>query len=1079
MAVLETIRRLTIEGRATGIKEASAELTTLARSHQAAADAAEATGVKTETSAKRQLSAARAYDAVRARVDESYRAELQYQAMQKTVERAFNQGSITQLEYARTLDLVGQKFGVVSLAAEKQRAELDKAAAAAARHASELQKSALLASRVNTVTGVSGLSDGVQRSADITAYGKQLDDLRAKYSPLYAAGRQYKETLAEINQAARVGALSEKERASAITDTKVAFVQQVNSLTGVDDAFKRSRRSAEELAKGTGLARHEMINLSRQAQDVVVSLQGGQGFGTVMLQQGSQILDVFATSGGTLKGFFGQVAGGLASIVTPARVAFGGIVAGAGAALFAVNQYLDAQKQVQMSLAGAGRATGATLGSINSVANAGSSAFGLSVSEAREMASALVATGRVANDNLLPIVKIGKDIARAFGVDASDAAKMLAQAMSDPVKGADMLNARLGFLDASQRRNIENLVAQNRQWEAQRALIDGVRSGLTGIDGAVSGTSRGWTAVSNTISNVWDKLGGVVARMLALEKVDLSEQIRQADERIAALQSRIQSADRARAGGSGNLIGSRDAAARETLRQEIEGRQKLTQAYEAQTAASARAFASQQSFAQESAVRGLMPEIAQREQLNNQFRVLEQLMDSLANDEGAGERLRQLGMTFEAVAKAIEKAKTQLRDFKTDNEKAAINAQIALDSVTAFSPGARADIARRQALEQNRGNPEAALRGDEAYRLSLKQTTVALSEQRRERQLYSEQSLQAANLEVQLVGKSIAAQTEARMNLQARQTLEQEAARNRTAVDEAEYQRLIKINAEIAKKAQMRALADATSNAQFQSDTLFLSSGEQNIASTMRQIHGDNAWQSQMNSTLAVQMRLNNSMREYGEIGRTAFTSVGQAMKDGKITSQEWSSILDNLSSRLMDLAMNSAWDALIGGRRGGGGGVIGSLVGMFTGSQMVGGYNVAATGGINPFPTPFANGGYTGRGHRLQPAGVVHAGEFVFDAVSTARAGVQNLYAMQSALRGYEGGGYVPAASMPAWVSPAPANSNGFRIDASDNRVIHIGAGASSETVAALRDELARDRADRKAQIISIVRQAKTERQL
>jgi lambda family phage tail tape measure protein len=57
-------------------------------------------------------------------------------------------------------------------------------------------------------------------------------------------------------------------------------------------------------------------------------------------------------------------------------------------------------------------------------------------------------------------------------------------------------------------------------------------------------------------------------------------------------------------------------------------------------------------------------------------------------------------------------------------------------------------------------------------------------------------------------------------------------------------------------------------------------------------------------------------------------------------------------------------------------------------------------------FPTPFASGGYTGPGGKYEPAGVVHRGEYVFDAESTARIGVANL----EALRGYAAGGYVAA---------------------------------------------------------------------
>jgi hypothetical protein len=65
------------------------------------------------------------------------------------------------------------------------------------------------------------------RGADIAAYGKQLDDLRAKYNPLFGAGQQYKATLTEINQAVKVGALTEAEAAAAIAKTKTSFADQV------------------------------------------------------------------------------------------------------------------------------------------------------------------------------------------------------------------------------------------------------------------------------------------------------------------------------------------------------------------------------------------------------------------------------------------------------------------------------------------------------------------------------------------------------------------------------------------------------------------------------------------------------------------------------------------------------------------------------------------------------------------------------------------------------------------------------------------------------------------------------------
>ncbi|MFN4129052.1 MAG: tape measure protein [Paracoccaceae bacterium] len=56
-----------------------------------------------------------------------------------------------------------------------------------------------------------------------------------------------------------------------------------------------------------------------------------------------------------------------------------------------------------------------------------------------------------------------------------------------------------------------------------------------------------------------------------------------------------------------------------------------------------------------------------------------------------------------------------------------------------------------------------------------------------------------------------------------------------------------------------------------------------------------------------------------------------------------------------------------------------------------------------------YASGGYTGAGGRLDPAGIVHRGEYVMSAQAVQRIGVGNLEAMHNgALRGYATGGPV-----------------------------------------------------------------------
>ena len=101
-----------------------------------------------------------------------------------------------------------------------------------------------------------------------------------------------------------------------------------------------------------------------------------------------------------------------------------------------------------------------------------------------------------------------------------------------------------------------------------------------------------------------------------------------------------------------------------------------------------------------------------------------------------------------------------------------------------------------------------------------------------------------------------------------------------------------------------------------------------------------------------------------------------------------------------------------IGASYGPGGAFIGGLLGE--GLKLLTGGGAAAAK-----PTGFMTGGYTGAGAPTDVAGVVHAGEYVFDAAATGKIGVANLEALRKgALKGYREGGYVVGAKPPPSVS-------------------------------------------------------------
>lgn len=120
-----------------------------------------------------------------------------------------------------------------------------------------------------------------------------------------------------------------------IADLKNGFATVQSDLakvkSGLGTVNDNFRRVGKDAANHVGLARHEMVNLSRQIQDVGVSLAGGQSPFMVLIQQGSQIADIFGSSkagaSAAIKGFGAQVA----SVVMSARFGLAGVAVAAAA----------------------------------------------------------------------------------------------------------------------------------------------------------------------------------------------------------------------------------------------------------------------------------------------------------------------------------------------------------------------------------------------------------------------------------------------------------------------------------------------------------------------------------------------------------------------------------------------------------------------------------------------------------------------------------------------------------------------------------------------------------------------------
>lgn len=130
------------------------------------------------------------------------------------------------------------------------------------------------------------------------------------------------------------------------------------------------------------------------------------------------------------------------------------------------------------------------------------------------------------------------------------------------------------------------------------------------------------------------------------------------------------------------------------------------------------------------------------------------------------------------------------------------------------------------------------------------------------------------------------------------------------------------------------------------------------------------------------------------------FDSIQDQLQDGFIdaivSGQDFAGVLADVAKQLAKAFLQSA---LFGK---------GPLAGIFGGTPGKGALSFLG----------FAEGGYTGNGTKYQPAGVVHKGEYVFDAKATRRIGVRRLEALRSGLKGYASGGLVGGGSRAAGVN-------------------------------------------------------------
>ena len=302
---------------------------------------------------------------------------------------------------------------------------------------------------------------------------------------------------------------------AALREGLATQAQHAQRLDQINQRYAVATVQAGNFTKQASRQGAEMLNLSRQFADVGVSLQAGQSPFTVLVQQGAQIVDVFAASNRTVGSFFSQAvswAGRFAASTAGIITGIGGIAA---AFLYMGSSFSAAQREIDKTLSATGGASGMTRGGINQIAGEAAGG-GMSVSQARETATAFAATGRIYSDNIAEATKLTRDFAQAMGVDAADATKMFAAALVDPKNGALELNKQINFLDATTLNYIRSLQSQGDLQGAQKVMMDAMNKSVQNQLQYVGLLTKAWDASRNAASNFFDDVGKGAARVVEI-----------------------------------------------------------------------------------------------------------------------------------------------------------------------------------------------------------------------------------------------------------------------------------------------------------------------------------------------------------------------------------------------------------------------------------------------------------------------------------------------------------------------------------------------------------------------------------
>lgn len=305
--------------------------------------------------------------------------------------------------------------------------------------------------------------------------------------------------------------------------TVTAGVQGQAQVNALHQSIQQVGRAGQVSAAQTAAA---FRILPAQFTDIATQLAGGQNPFLILLQQGGQIKDQFGGFGATFRAF--------ASVLTPARLAIGGIASGVGVLGLA---YFQAEKEANnfaKTVALTGNAANVSYDKFLKLSKQLSESGGGSIGNAKDLFSGALGTGVFGSQSIQPVVQAMAQVQKLSGQTADAVVKDFAAMGGGVAKWAADHNRLYGYLTLDQFKYIKALERAGKAEEAMAYNAKLLSTELESRKPQLGTLETLWKNLGNAASGAWDK-------MLNIGRPDtLEQQLEAQGKAVAKLQQSLE-----------------------------------------------------------------------------------------------------------------------------------------------------------------------------------------------------------------------------------------------------------------------------------------------------------------------------------------------------------------------------------------------------------------------------------------------------------------------------------------------------------------------------------------------------------